>query len=134
MPEKTPLRKRNRIQIITLHGGGYRVMHRQLEKAAERYDFSQEENVARFTRLLRKYKVEELLEAAGAVPGDTVSIGYKDFDFYPDYYPDELPDDEPDELIESEAEELSEDGTPLPDTDDDEEISEGGALKEDENK
>ena len=109
-------------------------MHRQLEKAAERYDFSQEENVARFTRLLRKYKVEELLEAAGAVPGDTVSIGYKDFDFYPDYYPDELPDDEPDELIESEAEELSEDGTPLPDTDDDEEASEGGTLEEDENK
>ncbi len=134
VPEKTPLRKRNRIQIITLHGGGYRVMHRQLEKAAERYDFSQEENVARFTRLLRKYKVEELLEAAGAVPGDTVSIGYKDFDFYPDYYPDELPDDEPDELIESEAEELSEDGTPLPDTDDDEEASEGGTLEEDENK
>ena len=68
------------------------------------------------------------------MPGDTVSIGYKDFDFYPDYYPDELPDDEPDELIESEAEELSEDGTPLPDTDDDEEASESGALEEDENK
>ncbi len=107
--EKTPLRKRNRIQIITLHGGGYRVMHRQLETAVERYDFSQEENVARFTRLLRKFKVEELLEAAGAQPGDSVSIGYKDFDFYPDYYPEDLPEeDEPEELLESGDAELLE--------------------------
>ena len=107
--EKTPLRKRNRIQIITLHGGGYRVMHRQLETAVERYDFSQEENVARFTRLLRKFKVEELLEAAGAQPGDSVSIGYKDFDFYPDYYPEDLPEeDEPEELLESGDAELME--------------------------
>lgn len=106
VPEKTPLRKRNKIQIITLHGGGYRVMHRQLETAAERYDFSQEENVARFTRLLRKYKVEQLLEAAGACPGDSVSIGYKDFDFYPDYYPEELPEDEPEELPDGGEDEL----------------------------
>ena len=107
--EKTPLRKRNRIQIITLHGGGYRVMHRQLETAVERYDFSQEENVARFTRLLRKFKVEELLEAAGAQPGDSVSIGYKDFDFYPDYYPEDLPEeDDPEELLESGDAELME--------------------------
>lgn len=87
--DKTPLRKRRKIQIISLHGGGYRVLHYQLEKAVERYDFSQEENVARFTKLLRRYKVEELLEAAGAQPGDLVSIGYKDFNFYPDYYPDD---------------------------------------------
>lgn len=87
--EKAPNRKRAKIQIITLHGGGYRVLHHQLEKAAERYDFSQEENIARFTKLLRKYKVEELLEAAGAQQGDTVCIGYKEFNFYPDYYPEE---------------------------------------------
>ena len=82
------------------------MMHRQLETAAERYDFSQEENVARFTRLLRKYKVEQLLEAAGACPGDSVSIGYKDFDFYPDYYPEELPEDEPEELPDGGEDEL----------------------------
>lgn len=37
--------------------------------------------------LLRKYKVESLLEAAGAEEGDPISIGYKEFVFYPDYYP-----------------------------------------------
>ena len=81
--EKMPNRKRMKIQIISMHGGGYRVLHYKLEKAVERYDFSQEENVARFTKLLRRYKVEELLEAAGAQPGDLVSIGYKDFQLLP---------------------------------------------------
>ena len=65
------------------------MIHRQLEKAAERYDLSQDENIARFNILLRKYKVEQLLEAAGAVRGDPVLIGYKEFTFYPDYYPSE---------------------------------------------
>lgn len=92
--QKTPVRKRTKIQIISLHGGGYRVLHYQLEKAAERYDFSQEENQARFVRLLRKYKVEELLQKAGAIAGDIVAIGYKEFEFYPDYYPEEMPGEE----------------------------------------
>lgn len=90
--EKIPMRSRNKIQIIAMHGGGYRVIHRRLEKAVERYDFSQEENAARFTLLLRKYKVEQLLEAAGAKEGDPVSIGYMDFNFYPDYYPEDCYD------------------------------------------
>ena len=92
-PQTTPNRKRAKIQIIAMHGGGYRILHRQLENFAERCDFTQEESLARFTRMLRKYKVEELLEAAGAVSGDSVSIGYKEFNFYPDYYPE---DDEED--------------------------------------
>lgn len=83
----TAPRARNRIQIISLHGGGYRILHHRLEKAVERYDLSQEENVARFTILMRKYKVEELLEAAGAKEGDQITIGHKEFIFYPDYYP-----------------------------------------------
>ena len=97
---KLPMRYSNKIQIISLHGGGFRIMHKQLEKATERYDLNQDENVARFTLLLRKYKVDELLEAAGAKPGDIVSIGYKDFNFYPDYYPeaaDEAAEQQPDE-------------------------------------
>lgn len=93
--DKVPVRRRNKIQIIRLHGGGYRIMHRQLEKATERYDMGQDENVARFTLLLRKYKVEQLLEAAGAKDGDSVIIGYKEFNFYPDYYPSDFPDDDP---------------------------------------
>jgi len=78
---------KNRIQIISMHGGGFKVLHPRLEKAVERYDLNQDENVARFTAMLRKYKVEELLEAAGAHEGDIVSIGHKEYVFYPDYYP-----------------------------------------------
>lgn len=83
----TKIRRRNKIQIISVHAGGYRVLHPRLEKAVERYDLSQEENVARFNMLLRKYKVESLLEAAGAEEGDHISIGGREFTFYPDYYP-----------------------------------------------
>ena len=96
---KLPQRYSNKIQIISLHGGGFRIMHRQLEKASERYDLNQTENIARFTMLLRKYKVDELLEAAGAKSGDLVSIGYKDFNFYPDYYP-EVPEEDEEEPAE----------------------------------
>ena len=87
--EKTRRRYREKIEVVKLHGGGYKIINKQLEKAAERYDLSQDENVARFILLLRKHKVEQLLEAAGAEVGDTVSIGYKEFEFYPDYYPTE---------------------------------------------
>jgi GTP-binding protein len=83
MPEQ---RRRRKIQVVSLPGGGYRVLHPQIEKAAERYDLSQSENVARFTKLLRKHRVEELLAAAGAVAGSPISIGHADFDFYPDEY------------------------------------------------
>ena len=95
--EKDPVRKRTKIQVIALHGGGYQILHSQLEDAAVKYDFTQEENVARFTRLLRKYKVEELLERAGAVAGDTIRIAHKEFVFYPDFYPNsEFEDEETD--------------------------------------
>ncbi|MDR3279760.1 MAG: GTPase ObgE [Synergistaceae bacterium] len=79
-------KSRRKIQIVSLPNGSFRVLHPQLENAAERYDLSQDENVARFTRLLRKHRVEELLEAAGAVAGSPISIGHVDFDFYPDRY------------------------------------------------
>ena len=75
--------------MISLHRGGFRIIHNRLEKAVERYDLSQDENSARFTMMMRKYKVEDLLEAAGAVEGDQITIGPKDFIFYPDYYPSE---------------------------------------------
>ncbi|MDR1885769.1 MAG: GTPase ObgE [Synergistaceae bacterium] len=78
------VRSRLKVQIVSLPGGGFRVLHPQVERAAERYDLSQEENVARFTRLLRKHRVEELLSAAGAVSGASVSIGRVEFDFHPD--------------------------------------------------
>jgi GTP-binding protein len=82
--DRSKKRSRRKVQIVSLPGGSFRVLHTQLEHAAEVYDFSQPENMARFTRLLRKNRVEELLSAAGAVPGASVSIGRIDFDFYPD--------------------------------------------------
>ena len=82
---QTPQRsRRQQIQIVSLPDGSFRVLHPQMERAAERYDLSQPENVARFTRLLRKHRVEELLAAAGAQAGAQISIGRMDFDFYPD--------------------------------------------------
>ncbi|MDR1651684.1 MAG: GTPase ObgE [Synergistaceae bacterium] len=79
-------RSKRAVQIVPLPDGGFRILHPQLEHAAERYDLTQEENAARFTRLLRKHRIEELLEAAGAAAGSPVSIGRADFDFYPDRY------------------------------------------------
>ncbi|MDL2263398.1 GTPase ObgE [Synergistaceae bacterium OttesenSCG-928-I11] len=76
--------RRQQIQIVSLPDGSFRILHPQMERAAERYDLSQPENVARFTKLLRKHRVEELLAAAGAQAGAQVSIGHMDFDFYPD--------------------------------------------------
>ncbi len=95
--ESTPTRERsrNKIQIISLHGGGFRILHHRLEKAVERFDLNQDENVARFTILMRKYKAEDLLAAAGAVEGDLITIGSRDFVFYPDYYPSDF--EEPEE-------------------------------------
>jgi GTP-binding protein len=86
-------RERYKVEIVPLPDGSFRVLHPQVERAAERYDLSQEENVVRFTRLLRKHRVEELLAAAGAVMGDSVSIGEMEFNFNPDYEPPEEPRD-----------------------------------------
>jgi GTP-binding protein len=83
-PQSRARRKRQKVQVVPLPNGGYRVLHPQMERAAEQYDLSQPENVARFTRLLRKHRVEELLAAAGATVGASVIIGRAGFDFRPD--------------------------------------------------
>lgn len=98
--EHTPMHRRKKIQIVSMHGGGYKVLQPQLEKAVMRYDLTQDENMARFILMLRKHKVEELLEQAGAVHGDLVSIGHKEFNFYPDYYPTDI--NMPEEMDENE--------------------------------
>ncbi len=71
-------------RILKEEDGVYRVLHPRIEKAVGRYDFSQEEAAIRLQRLLRKYMVEELLEEAGAVDGDTVNIGDMSFTFEPE--------------------------------------------------
>ena len=73
-----------RPRIIKEDEGVYRVLHPRIEKAVERYDFSQEEAPIRLQRLMRQYRVEELLEDAGAVAGDTVNIGCMSFAFEPE--------------------------------------------------
>ena len=73
-----------RPRIIKEDEGVYRVLHPRIEKAVERYDFSQEEAPIRLQRLMRQYRVEELLEDAGAVAGDTVNIGSMSFAFEPE--------------------------------------------------
>ena len=98
---KARVRSRNKIQIVSLHGGGFRILHQRFEKAVERFDLSQDENAARFTILMRKYKAEDLLAAAGAKEGDQITIGSRDFIFYPDYYPSEI--EEPEELNEDQV-------------------------------
>ena len=79
--------------MLRLSDGAYRVVHDHLEDAATRYDFDYEENLTRFSRLLRKYRVEELLVAAGAEEGDTVHIGPTSFDFSPDPTADAVEED-----------------------------------------
>lgn len=78
-------RKRDVVQIVKLRaGGGYRVVHSRLEQAVLRYNFDQDEAVHRFSLLLARYRVEELLEEAGAKEGDLVYVGEMEFTFKPE--------------------------------------------------
>lgn len=62
----------------------YRVVHPYLEKVIKRYDFDHEEAILQFARILKKFKVEEKLERAGAKEGDTIYIGDLAFEFQPE--------------------------------------------------
>lgn len=73
-----------RPRIIKEDKGVYRVIHPRIEKAVARYDFSQEEAPLRLQRLMRQFRVEELLEDAGAQDGDTVNIGDVSFTYEPE--------------------------------------------------
>ena len=73
-----------RPRIIKEDEGVFRVVHPRIEKAVARYDFNQEEAPIRLQRLMRQYKVEELLEENGAEAGDTVNIGAVSFTFEPE--------------------------------------------------
>lgn len=74
----------NRPRIIKEGEGTFRVIHPRIEKSVARYDFNQEEAPIRLQRLLRQFRVEEMLEDAGAVAGDTVNIGSMSFTFEPE--------------------------------------------------
>ncbi|MDR2527612.1 MAG: GTPase ObgE [Synergistaceae bacterium] len=71
-------------RVVRLTGGGFRVEHANLEKTVSRVDFDQEDALMKFARVLKRLKVEEALEAAGALEGDKIYIGDVAFDFLPD--------------------------------------------------
>lgn len=78
-------RKRNVVQIIRLRANaGFRVVHSGLEEAVLRYNFEQDEAIHRFSILLARYKVEDLLEECGAQEGDLVYVGNVEFTFRPE--------------------------------------------------
>ena len=74
----------DRVQIVPQADGSFLVLQPSLERAVQRYDFEQEDALPRFAKLLKRYKVEELLIEAGAQTGDTILIGSLEFDFEPD--------------------------------------------------
>lgn len=78
-------RMKIQVQIVRLaDGAGFRVDHPYLEKMSRRYNFEQDESVIMFAKLLRKFRVETLLLAAGAREGDSVFIGDVEFEFEPE--------------------------------------------------
>ncbi|MGI6253665.1 MAG: Obg family GTPase CgtA, partial [Aminivibrio sp.] len=85
-PVAVTARRRGRQQavIVKLGEGEYRVVHDDLERIIKRYDFDQEDTLMRFARLLKRFRVEELLEKNGAQKGDKVYITDLEFDFEPD--------------------------------------------------
>ncbi|MDR1377877.1 MAG: GTPase ObgE [Synergistaceae bacterium] len=75
------------VQVIRLtegNGRSFRVEHANLAKTISRIDFDQEDALMKFARVLKRLKVEEALEKAGAMEGDKVYIGDVEFDFLPD--------------------------------------------------
>ncbi len=78
-----------KVQLVFLDSGEegkkkIQVVHPHLEKAVERYDFSQDEALHRFHNILLKHEVEKILLASGAQKGDTIIIGSMVFDFEPE--------------------------------------------------
>ncbi|MDR1979437.1 MAG: GTPase ObgE [Synergistaceae bacterium] len=73
------------VRIVRLTDGrSFRVEHANLEKTVGRIDFDQDDALMKFARVLKRLKVEEALENAGAAEGDRVYIGEVEFDFLPD--------------------------------------------------
>jgi len=78
-------RKHTPVEIIKEEDdSGFRVVHPYLEKVVSRIDFGHEDALPRFAKLLKRFKVEELLEEHGAKTGDTIYLGDKTFEFVPE--------------------------------------------------
>jgi len=78
-------RSLEKVKIIRLGDStGFRVIHSNLEKAVRKIDFNHDDALPRFSRLLKRFKVEELLEEKGAVAGDNIYIGETVFEYMPE--------------------------------------------------
>lgn len=85
LPPPHPSQKRAPASIVPLQdGSGFRVVHADFERMLKRYDFEQDDALIYFARLLKKFRIEELLEQAGGKSGDRVVIGDMEFVFEPD--------------------------------------------------
>lgn len=95
-------KKSEPVNIARLSDGSFKVEQENLEKAVMRINFEHDDALMRFSRLLKRFSVEEALEAAGAKKGDKILIGDEEFEFQPDkIMPDEI---ETGELIEVNSE------------------------------
>ncbi|HPI97621.1 MAG TPA: GTPase ObgE [Synergistales bacterium] len=88
LQDPVPIRRSRQVKDIELiyleEENAYRVVHPYLEKAIQRFDFDHEDAIVQFARILKKFKVEEKLEKAGAKEGDTIYIGEIAFEFQPE--------------------------------------------------
>ncbi len=73
-----------RISKVAGQDGVFVVKHTEVERLIKRFNFEQDEALARFTAIIRHYRIEALLLANGAREGDTVIIGDNEFNFLPE--------------------------------------------------
>lgn len=73
----------SRIHIVR-ENGVYLVQNDALLKRIQRFDLSNEDSVRSLQRLLKRWKVDDALEKAGAKEGDTVRIGNFEFMYLSD--------------------------------------------------
>jgi GTP-binding protein len=64
--------------------GRFRIGGRKVDRLVSITHFEQDESVSRLQNILKKMGVEENLIRIGAVPGDKVELGEREFTFRPD--------------------------------------------------
>jgi GTP-binding protein len=73
---------------IVKENEAYLIKNAALERRIERYNLDNEDSLRSFGRLLKRWKVEDALVAAGVKEGDLVKIGEYEFTYYPEDYDD----------------------------------------------
>lgn len=73
---------------IAKENEAYRIKNAALERRIERYNLDNDDSLRSFERLLKRWKVEDALVAAGVKEGDLVKIGEYEFTYFPEDYED----------------------------------------------